>query len=184
MSLLDWHVAVTDIPREGLTAERAASPAECAALASHLSIAAIEALAFRYRVVARAGGRYEVTGRIAASVTQECVVSLEPVAAQLSLPVQVEFVPSPPEQARSRGAAADEEEDDEGEDVDFAAPDVEIIENGRLDLGRIVMEEVASGLDPYPRKPEAAFSWSDERAAAAISPFAKLSALKKESGES
>jgi hypothetical protein len=42
-----------------------------------------------------------------------------------------------------------------------------------------VVEELMSGLDPYPRREDASFDWTDEKAAAAATnPFAALSRLK------
>ena len=42
----------------------------------------------------RAGGRLQLTGQLQADVVQTCVVSLEPVEAQLDVPVEVEFWPA------------------------------------------------------------------------------------------
>jgi hypothetical protein len=49
-----------------------------------------------------------------------------------------------------------------------------------IDVGRLVTEELLSGLDPYPRRADAQFEWSDEKGeAASAHPFAALAKLKK-----
>jgi uncharacterized metal-binding protein YceD (DUF177 family) len=169
MSELDWTETAAEIPARGLETARTATPAECAAVAGALEMVSCERIEARYRIVARAGGRYVLDGTIEADVTQQCVVSLDPVPSRLSIPLTVEFVP-PSDQSDGEDSTAL---------IDpFADVDVEPIDNGRLDVGRIVMEEIASSLDPYPRRPESTFDWSDEKAGEA-SPFAALAKLKQ-----
>ena len=58
-------------------------------------------------------------------------------------------------------------------------PDVEPIVNGVVDLGRIVYEELASRLDPYPRLEGVSLDRTDAGApVAADHPFARLAGLK------
>ena len=60
-----------------------------------------------------------------------------------------------------------------------SAANVERIENDRIAVGRIVYEALAAGLDPYPRKEDAAFEWRDPKLAeGAGNPFAVLKKLK------
>jgi hypothetical protein len=48
-----------------------------------------------------------------------------------------------------------------------------------VDLGGIATEFLVLGIDPYPRKPEAAFEPPPAEDAPAANPFAALAALKK-----
>jgi uncharacterized metal-binding protein YceD (DUF177 family) len=170
MTPLDWTHVVRDIPADGLPVERAASPEEMARLAEALDILSVDKLVVRYRLMSRAGGRIALTGTIAAHITQECVVTLDPVAATLSLPLDAVYTP----QISHTESAA------EGTLEDLEKPEEEPIENGKVDVGRVVLEELMSGIDPYPRRPDANFDWPDDAAeAAGNNPFAALERLRK-----
>ena len=71
------------------------NPGEREAVASLLDLAALDRLSFSFRVQRRGQGRLAIHGTLAASVTQTCVVSLEPVASTLEVPVEIEFWPLP-----------------------------------------------------------------------------------------
>ena len=59
----------------------------------------------------------------------------------------------------------------------------EPISDGRIDLGPILYETLATSLDPYPKKDGVSFEWSqgaeEPRSEAGTSPFAALGALKR-----
>jgi uncharacterized metal-binding protein YceD (DUF177 family) len=170
MTPLDWTHAVRDIPADGLAVERTASPEEAARLAGVLEILSVDKLVVQYRLTARAGGRVALTGTITAHVTQDCVVTLDPVASTLSLPLDAAYTP----RARAAGNAA------EGTLEDLEKPEEEPIENGTVDVGRVILEELMSGIDPYPRRSDANFDWSGEGAEEIRdNPFAALSRLRK-----
>ena len=170
MNTLAWTHAVRDVPAGGLPVERQATPAELQALALALLIPSVEAVAAKYRLVPATGGRLRLQGTVRAQVTQECVVTLEPVPGTVVVDLDVVYC--------SEAGAATTGED--GLIGDLDAPDEEPIENGTVDIGRVVFEEIASGLDPYPRREGANFDWTDETAArAATHPFAALARLKK-----
>jgi hypothetical protein len=101
------------------------------------------------------------------TVTQTCVVTLEEIERRYEAPLGVEFWP------------ADMLTDAEDADVDPLGADREPIEDGRLDVGRIVYEELASVIDPFPRRDDAAFDWEDKEGAARTHPFAQLARLKR-----
>jgi uncharacterized metal-binding protein YceD (DUF177 family) len=168
MTPLDWIHAVRDVPSEGLAVARTVTGDEAARLAKDLDIVSVDALTVTYRLTPRSGGRLALSGSIAGRITQTCVVTLEPVAGALSLPLDVVFTP----QAGSDDPAVD------GSLDDLDGPDEEPIENGSVDIGRIVLEELLSGLDPYPRSAGAAFDWTDDKTRADANPFAALSRLK------
>jgi len=170
MTPLDWTHAVRDVPGEGLAIERIATPEEAQRLAEVLEIISVDKLIARYRLTPRSGGRLALTGTVDAQVTQECVVTLDPVASTLSLPLDVVFTSTPSRDDLTGESSLD----------DLDSPDEEPIENGVVDVGRIVLEEMTSGLDPYPRRPDASFDWTDARdEAAAEKPFAALARLRK-----
>lgn len=165
---LNWRHDVVDIPAAGLNVERSASEVECAQLAGVLDLVELAALSMRYRVQGLAGGGYRLSGRLVADVVQSCVVSLEPVAGRVDEDFEVEFWPQPQQRSENEDAAV------------LGGADIEVLEGGVIDVGRIVFETLSAGLDPYPRKPDAAFSWNQEAGEkpSNVSPFSVLSQLK------
>lgn len=164
---LDWMVETTAIPDRGLKGTRSASEAERTALAEALGIVSCDALEATYQIRALGDGAYRLEGGIDAAVTQACVISLEPIAGRVAEAFSVEF----------RRDVRDEPVEDEAPIL--SAPDVERLDNDRIAVGRIVYEALAAGLDPYPRKDDAAFEWSDPKLAeGAGNPFAVLKKLK------
>lgn len=180
MTGLEWTHAIRDVPAAGLAVTRTATTEEAGRVAEMLEILGVEALVATYRIKPVAGGRQRLAGEIKARVVQACVVSLEPVVAEISCPFEVILAPA--ETLAVRAAAAG---DDEAEQDEIDTPLVEPIVNGEVDIGRIVYEELASQLDPYPRRPEASFEWTDGRVTTAdVHPFAKLAQLRPETKKS
>jgi len=168
-ALFSRPVRVEALPRDGLAQTVEANPAERAALAALNRLPDIAKLTATF-VLSRAGrGGVRVAGTVHAELTQTCVVSLEPFEATLDEPVDVRFAPQAEEGAARRGApgAGAETILIDAED----APDP--IVDGRIDLGALAAEFLALGLDPYPRKPGAAFA-PPAGTATADSPFEAL----------
>lgn len=173
MSPLDWSHLVTEIPDAGLVIDKTASDTERAALCAEYGLLSLTQLTSHYRISRLAGGGYRLTGHVRANVEQPCVVSLEAVADTLDEAFDVEFWPS-------TGPLDWGTEDGGQEKRVLEGRDVEHVERGTIDAGRIVFETISSGLDPYPRKPDAAFEWQDKAAdePQKTNPFAALSKLK------
>jgi hypothetical protein len=161
--------------RDGNSGETAATEAELAAIARMLELVTLKRLALYYRVERAGGGRWRLAGRLQAGVTQACVVSLGPVEAQLEVPVEAEFWPAALVEELERNA---EEGGSQGL-LDWPEPVVD----GRIDLGPVIYETLATALDPYPKRPGASFDWSQGRPPEAgegrSGPFAALAALKR-----
>jgi uncharacterized metal-binding protein YceD (DUF177 family) len=161
-----------------------ATAEECAALAKRFEVLAIDRLEAKLTLQrVRAGRAVRVEGRIAASLQQACVVSLQPVAQKVAEIFSVLFVP--PEDLKPIPVDADGEIDVAA----IAAEDEleEALPNGPLDLGELVAQEFAVTIDPYPRADGAEFQpqWGEvgpvDAAEGKIKPFADLKAkLAKE----
>ncbi len=170
---LDWSINVTDVSERGTKLDREATLEERVAVAEALDILSCEHLVLVGRIRRQAGGRYLLEGQIEARVSQSCVVSLDPVPDTLSFDLNVEFQP-----------ASDKDKSDSESDLGdpFEATEFEPIEAGRLNLGRVVFEEIASSLDPFPRAEgvelETKESGGDASSPGPENPFAKLAALK------
>jgi uncharacterized metal-binding protein YceD (DUF177 family) len=168
---LDWSVATDDIGGRTLRATRTATAAECSMLARLLGLLGCRSLAVSYTIRAMAGGAYFVEGRLSASVTQACVVSLDPVEAEIDDVFTVEFRdPADIEPLMASEAAYDPDEPD----------DPEPIRHGQLYLGPAILDHLLLALDPYPRKPGVSLDQSASIGGGALrdNPFAVLGKLK------
>ena len=160
---LSRPVSVNRLPPEGSEVAVVASEDERAALAREFELPAIHTLEGRF-ALSSSGARVHVRGRIHATITQTCVVTLYPFEATVEEEVDVDF--TAPDQLPK--AVAQEVE---------AVPMQDEIVNGQIDLGRLTAEFLALGLDPYPRRPGVDFApegEGDEKP----SPFAALGRLK------
>jgi uncharacterized metal-binding protein YceD (DUF177 family) len=169
---LGWTVRVEDVPARGLVWSAIATPDERHRVAKALDIKSLAALSAEGRIEAIAGGCYRVKATLKAELVQACVITLEPVPGRIDEPLRVEFRPG------------DMVEDELSTTPDIDAEfDVEAIVNGHLETGRVVYEQLASSLNPYPRAPGAGLP--DVLTAGAeikpINPFAVLAKLKDKS---
>jgi hypothetical protein len=140
------------------------------ALAEALNVDACKRLVARYTIKPFESGRFELHGEAVLTAQQACVVTLEPLERVYRVRLDVAYWP--PELLG----------DGPGADIDSLADDPEPIEDGRLDVGRIVYEELASTIDPFPRSDGATFEWKNEAdAPARDNPFAALEKLKRRS---
>ena len=154
----------------------AANEAERDVIAGLLDLAALRNLAFSGQLLRQAGGRILLKGTLSASVIQTCVVTLEPVANDIEVPVEVEFWPEEKLEAFGEGLY----EAPGQAPVEWPEPIVE----GKIDLGSLFYEVLATAIDPYPRCEDARLDWREEAESASSgpaprSPFAVLERLKK-----
>jgi uncharacterized metal-binding protein YceD (DUF177 family) len=161
--------------RDGASGEIAVTEPELGSIAKMLDLAALDRLTFAYRLDRRGGGRIFLTGTLGAGVTQTCVISLEPVEARLEVPVEMEFWPAELVPTAAKNAA------DPGGTGLTDWP--EIIRDGRIDLGPVIYETLATALDPYPKREGVSFDWAESAGkdgeSAGTGPFASLAALKR-----
>ena len=117
----------------------------------------------------------DVTGAVRATVVQTCVVSLEPFETLIDEPIDLRFAPEREIEAAARPFSADAEEGSAG-----MADAPEPIEDGDMHLGVVLEEILALAVDPYPRKPGAAFEETAPDDDKIPSPFAALAQLKSD----
>jgi len=160
---LSRPVSVARLPEEGLEVAIEATQEERSELARDFSVDGIHELRGRFRLKG-SERRVHVEGRVSAKVSQICVVTLEPFDSDVEEDVEVDFAPPAAVVSEAVGANPDHEPPDE-------------ITDGYIDLGALVAEFLALGLDPYPRKPGVSFSFETGEPGAE-SPFAGLKKLK------
>lgn len=166
-----YPLVVAEIPPEGAVLKLAPGEAERAALARHAGVLAVPSLNVDLKILPDGKGGLAITGDLAATVRQNCVVSLDPFDNEVKEQISLRFLP---ESATASARANDEDEGDEP---------VEVIQGGIIDLGALAAEFLALGVDPYPRRPGALFAPVTGDEGAASSPFAALAKLKQKGGQ-
>jgi uncharacterized metal-binding protein YceD (DUF177 family) len=161
-------LAIADLPPEGTALKLVPGEKERAALAHHAGVLAVPALVADVQATPDGNGGVVVEGDLVATVRQTCVVSLEPFDNAVNEHIALRFLPE---------SAADFAIAEDGGDERDAA---DVIRDGVVDLGALVAEFLALGVDPYPRRPGAVFTPPDAAAEhEASSPFAALAKLKQ-----
>lgn len=162
---------VDTIGDDARTVEIDADAQERAALAKRFELIGIERLTGKFTIRRDAAG-IVAEGRVAATVTQACSITGDPLPATVDEPVALRFVA----------------EEDAGQDeVELGDSDIDVIpyDGGAIDLGEVAAETMALALDPFPRGPNAetalkeAGVLSEEQAG----PFGALAALKDKLGK-
>lgn len=111
----------------------------------------------------------EVSGRFTAVVEQLCSLSLDAFEQPLEGEIAVRLLPAGSPHAPPGGES----------EHDLDAPDPpDVLSGQEIDLAAIVLEHLALEIDPFPRKPGAAFEFTPP--AEEVSPFAALKKLKGE----
>jgi len=146
------------------------------ALAKRFELRALSALEADVTVSRLQGGAaLRVEGRLQADLTQDCVVSLEPVEQHIDDHFRLDF-----------GQSADVVDAESGELLlSSGVDDPEPMPQGTLDIGELVAEHLALAIDPYPRKPgidlEQVLPKDGSADNPQPSPFAVLAGLKTKS---
>jgi uncharacterized metal-binding protein YceD (DUF177 family) len=162
-----WSVGVRldEVPESGRHVELEASADVRAALSKSAGVDAVERLVASFDLSRRGREGLHVSGQVRATVRQTCVVSLEPVVNEIDEAVDVDFAPA-------RAAPADPLDQEAG-----SADEPEPLIGNSIDLGLLATEFLILGVDPYPRKPDAAFTPPETGDPA--HPFAALAAWNK-----
>jgi uncharacterized metal-binding protein YceD (DUF177 family) len=170
--LSDWTLALHEVPASGLHYNKTIPETDLKALARLIGVDKIASAALTLHLTPEGREGLHGTGDVRASVTQTCVVSLDPVDAEIHELIDVSFKPLTEEDIRRR------ETFDPDEDENLPDPP-EPVDNGRVDIGQLTIEFLAVGVDPYPRIEGAVFNPPPEDADEG--PFAALKALKDKS---
>ena len=177
-STLPLHrpIRVDEIKLRGSHISVQAEAAELAGIARMLDLPSVESLEGRY-LLSRSGERVKLEGEIKATLHQNCIVTLDPFPVTIAVPLKLDFAPEAPENPRRKSA----DEDDGKIDIEVRLNEddpPEPIVDGAIDLGAVTLEFLALALDPYPRKPGAAFAEPPPELPPE-SPFAALARLKR-----
>lgn len=166
-------VIVAQIPENGLHRELEANAVQREALARIAGVREILSARAVLDLKRARNDEVQVRGTVSARVGQTCVVTLEPIENDIVEPLDLTFVPE--ERLPQLAASVD---DDVADDDDAPDPPEPIV-NGAIDLGRLATDVLFLGIDPYPRKPGAAFEAPTVPPDPEDHPFAALKALKE-----
>jgi hypothetical protein len=114
--------------------------------------------------------RFEIAYALTAEIIQACVVSLEPLAAQIAREFtrELHFSPAMRREASEKEVVVSPAEDEVPEEI----------QSLHFDLAAPLVEEFLLSVDPYPRKQGAEFAPPEEGADKPESPFTVLKGLK------
>jgi uncharacterized metal-binding protein YceD (DUF177 family) len=164
------------IPQGGIKEHIVARPEERAALAKRLKILDLLRFEAHVDVDPERDSMLVVSGTLFAEVVQQCVVTLEPITEEVRERFDLLYAP-----------AHTIKQDADGNLGDGEAELPEPIENGVLDLGEVVAQQLAMAINPYPRKEGAIWQDivvepppEDHVTNKAKNPFAKLKLVKNE----
>ena len=166
----EWSrpIRLHELARGPLDLHLAPDAAERARIAHDLGLESLPALEADVTVRPWLDGA-EITGRFKATVEQLCSLSLEPFEQDLAGAIEVRAVPPGSANAPAEGAHELE--------LDLDAPDPpDVLDGDAVDVAAYVVEHLALEIDPFPRKPGAAFDYAPPEKEE--SPFAVLKGLK------
>jgi uncharacterized metal-binding protein YceD (DUF177 family) len=147
-----------------------ANASEREALARRFELPSLDALCGTLQVRSLAEqGLIEIEGRVIATLSQTCTVTLEPVPEEVDAAFRRMFTLAP------AAPSAEVELDPEAEEP-------EPLPAGGLDLGEILAEELAMALDPHPRAADADATLASVAmpdTAEEESPFSRLASLRR-----
>ena len=167
---LPWQVpvALDDAPEEGQHFDLVADADIRAAVARMAGLRDLPRLEASFDLSRHGRAGLHVAGRVSATAGQTCVVTLEPLANEVTEDIDLLFEPHPAVPQEAEGDAPARSLGDE----------TEPLVDGKVNLGALATEFLILGLDPYPRKPGAIFQPPAD-ARPDEGPFAALGALKK-----
>ncbi|MEM9421004.1 MAG: YceD family protein [Pseudomonadota bacterium] len=157
-------VDVADVSGDAVSVVLSLAETDAPALAQFLEVPAVGMLRGEADLL-KHGALITVQGRIEASLTRECVATLE----QLTELVDEHFIVT-----YSIDAPVADFPDEVEADLDMPEP----IEGGVLEMRDVFLEQLVLAMDPHPRK-EGAEAIADPGAGATISPFSVLADLKQ-----
>ena len=172
MSILPWKLRADEIGAGRVLTFRA--PDEVLEpLAKAIGVDRVVACDANFEVKPAGDEAFEVNGAVKVRVVQTCVITLDPFETEIRELVSVHFAAGEAVRVASHTPPVD----DIGDEGSPGMADVpEPIQDGSLDLGGVVQEFLALGVDPYPRKPGERFE--PIVGEASPSPFAALSKLR------
>ena len=149
-SPVSFKAFVTRLPQKGLPVVIDADARQREALAAAHGLLSVERFHAELLVTPWKRHGVKVSGRVAADITQECVVTLDPMTTRIEEEVEGLFLPADSKLGRLGFEAGGEIH------IEAEGPDSpETFTGDTIDVGALAEEFFGLGIDPYPRKPGA-----------------------------
>jgi hypothetical protein len=176
-----WQVplGIEDVAETGQHFDLLADNDVRAAVARLVGLRDLPRLQANFDVTRHGADGLHVRGHVSATVGQNCVVTLEPLANEVEEDIDLVFAPASPPVERKAGDDEAAEAGSERPQRSWNGP--EPLVGGIVDLGALATEFLILGLDPYPRRPGAVFELSQD-VKPDPGPFAALAGLKEKHG--
>lgn len=158
-----YPIAVEEIPSQGRSFAISPDAAQKKAIAKRVGVVSLDDLQAKLEVMRDGGHVIQVKGELNAAVTQNCVVTLEPLKVQIEDVFEAWYADH--EQALSFKRAQHEAlNKKELADLPMLEEheDPEPIENGHIDLGELVTQYLSLAINPYPQKEGTDYANKDE----------------------
>ncbi|MGL1920314.1 MAG: DUF177 domain-containing protein [Hyphomicrobiales bacterium] len=137
---------VDDLPKVGFDLKIKATDEECALMAEALNIDKVASFRATLLISQWRRGGAHIVGEFETSITQSCVVSLEPFDSEVKETIDQKFF--------SSLKLPELNDKNEGEMIDNDMDPPDALEDGKLDVFDYLVETLLLHLDPYPRKPD------------------------------
>ncbi len=162
----EWShfLSIEDVPHDGLTLQINAPENVQDDLIRRLGVAALKSLQADIQVRPQAGGVYHVSGTFRAEMTQDCVVTGDPVESTLEEPVEGWFIDHDASVMSFAKARQDQEAGKGHAEIEILdeSEDPEAVIGGKIDLGELVVQHLSLAINPYPHKEGAQYTYTDE----------------------
>lgn len=156
VSPVSFNVFVTRLPQKGMPVVIDADARQREALASVHGLVSVERFHAELHVASWKRNGVKVSGRVEADITQECVVTLDPLPAKIDEEVEGLFLPADSKLGREGFETSGEIH------VSAEGPDSpETFTGDTIDVGALAEQFFGLGIDPYPRKPDATLASDD-----------------------
>ena len=156
-SPVSFKASVTRLPQSGMPVLVDADARQREALAAAHGLVSVERFHAELLVAPWKRNGVRVSGRVEADITQQCVVTLDPLRAKVEEAVEGLFLPEDSKLGRLGFEAGGEIH------IDAEGPDSpETFSGDTIDVGALAEQFFALGIDPYPRKPGATMAFADE----------------------
>jgi hypothetical protein len=156
-SAVSFNASVTRLPQKGLPVVIDADDRQREALAAAHGLLSVEKFHAELLVTPWKRNGVKVSGHVEADITQECVVTLDPLQAKIDETVEGLFLPEDSKLGRLGFEGGGEIH------IDADGPDSpETFSGDTIDVGALAEEFFGLGIDPYPRKPGAELTAGSE----------------------
>ncbi|HEY6632597.1 MAG TPA: DUF177 domain-containing protein [Rhizobiaceae bacterium] len=147
-SPVSFNASVARLPQKGLPVVIDADPRQREALAAAHGLVSVEKFRAELLVTPWRRNGVKVSGHVEADITQECVVTLDPLQSHIDETVEGLFLPEDSKLGRLGFEGGGEIH------IDAEGPDSpETFTGDTIDVGALAEEFFSLGIDPYPRKP-------------------------------